>query len=123
MPACLPAARVGDTWHHYRRPVPALPGFKPAKSMVFAGEAGRSINSYASFLQMGRRLLAGTPWEQQQQQQQPRNATRPSVRGTAVEHMCFGCLKQRRPCISCVVQASSRCLPQALNSCRQPWSG
>lgn len=33
-----PAARVGDTWHHYRRPVEPLPGFKPAKSMVFAGQ-------------------------------------------------------------------------------------
>jgi GTP-binding protein LepA len=31
------SARVGDTWHLYRRPVPPLPGFKPAKSMVFAG--------------------------------------------------------------------------------------
>ncbi|KAL4425285.1 hypothetical protein ABPG75_009301 [Micractinium tetrahymenae] len=31
------SARVGDTWHHYRKPVPPLPGFKPAKSMVFAG--------------------------------------------------------------------------------------
>ncbi|PSC76214.1 translation factor GUF1 mitochondrial isoform X1 isoform B [Micractinium conductrix] len=31
------SARVGDTWHHYRKPVPSLPGFKPAKSMVFAG--------------------------------------------------------------------------------------
>ena len=31
------AARVGDTWHHYRKPVPPLPGFKPAKSAVFAG--------------------------------------------------------------------------------------
>lgn len=30
-------ARVGDTWHHYRRPVEPLPGFRPAKSMVFAG--------------------------------------------------------------------------------------
>ena len=35
---CCRAARVGDTWHHYRRPVEPLPGFKPAKSMVFAGE-------------------------------------------------------------------------------------
>ena len=35
-------ARVGDTWHLQRRPVEALPGFKPAKSMVFAGGwAGR----------------------------------------------------------------------------------
>jgi hypothetical protein len=31
------AARVGDTWHSARKPVAPLPGFKPAKSMVFAG--------------------------------------------------------------------------------------
>lgn len=30
-------ARVGDTFFHHGRPVKALPGFKPAKSMVFAG--------------------------------------------------------------------------------------
>ncbi|MBM3893100.1 elongation factor 4 [Candidatus Dependentiae bacterium] len=30
-------ARVGDTLCHAKHPVPALPGFKPAKSMVFAG--------------------------------------------------------------------------------------
>jgi elongation factor 4 len=30
-------ARVGDTIYHYKKPVPALPGFKPAKPMVFAG--------------------------------------------------------------------------------------
>lgn len=30
-------ARVGDTFYHTKQPVPALPGFKPAKSMVFAG--------------------------------------------------------------------------------------
>lgn len=30
-------ARVGDTLYHENKPVPALPGFKPAKSMVFAG--------------------------------------------------------------------------------------
>ncbi|HZW61572.1 MAG TPA: translation elongation factor 4 [Candidatus Babeliales bacterium] len=30
-------ARIGDTLHLYRKPVPALPGFKPAKPMVFAG--------------------------------------------------------------------------------------
>jgi elongation factor 4 len=30
-------ARVGDTFYHTRHPVPALPGFKPAKPMVFAG--------------------------------------------------------------------------------------
>ena len=31
------AARLGDTLHAARRPVPALPGFRPAKSMVYAG--------------------------------------------------------------------------------------
>lgn len=30
-------ARVGDTWHAEGAPVPALPGFKPARSMVYAG--------------------------------------------------------------------------------------
>jgi len=30
-------ARVGDTFYHLKTPVQALPGFKPAKSMVFAG--------------------------------------------------------------------------------------
>jgi elongation factor 4 len=30
-------ARVGDTIYHSKKPVPALPGFKPAKPMVFAG--------------------------------------------------------------------------------------
>lgn len=30
-------ARVGDTFYHTKKPVEALPGFKPAKSMVFAG--------------------------------------------------------------------------------------
>jgi hypothetical protein len=31
------AARVGDTLHLVKRPVEPLPGFRPAKSMVFAG--------------------------------------------------------------------------------------
>ena len=30
-------ARVGDTLHHYKQTVTALPGFRPAKPMVFAG--------------------------------------------------------------------------------------
>ncbi|MCK4264863.1 translation elongation factor 4 [Candidatus Babeliales bacterium] len=30
-------ARVGDTFYQKGKPVPTLPGFKPAKSMVFAG--------------------------------------------------------------------------------------
>lgn len=30
-------ARVGDTFYHEKKPVKPLPGFKPAKSMVFAG--------------------------------------------------------------------------------------
>jgi hypothetical protein len=33
------AVRVGDTWHHYKATnVVPLPGFKPAKAMMFAGE-------------------------------------------------------------------------------------
>ena len=31
------SARVGDTWHLAKQPVQPLPGFKPAKSMVFSG--------------------------------------------------------------------------------------
>jgi translation factor GUF1, mitochondrial len=30
-------ARIGDTFYHTKKPVKPLPGFKPAKSMVFAG--------------------------------------------------------------------------------------
>lgn len=30
-------ARIGDTFFHFRQPVEALPGFKPARAMVFAG--------------------------------------------------------------------------------------
>ncbi len=30
-------ANIGDTVYHTKKPVPPLPGFKPAKSMVFAG--------------------------------------------------------------------------------------
>eukprot|EP00195_Chlamydomonas_chlamydogama_P016553 CAMPEP_0202908548 /NCGR_PEP_ID=MMETSP1392-20130828/46429_1 /ASSEMBLY_ACC=CAM_ASM_000868 /TAXON_ID=225041 /ORGANISM="Chlamydomonas chlamydogama, Strain SAG 11-48b" /LENGTH=570 /DNA_ID=CAMNT_0049597945 /DNA_START=323 /DNA_END=2035 /DNA_ORIENTATION=+ len=33
----IKAVRVGDTLHHVRRPVPVLPGFRAAKSMVYAG--------------------------------------------------------------------------------------
>ena len=32
------AARLGDTWHLLKQPVEPLPGFKPIKSMVFAGD-------------------------------------------------------------------------------------
>ncbi len=31
------SARLGDTWHLLKQPVEPLPGFKPVKSMVFAG--------------------------------------------------------------------------------------
>ena len=41
-------ARVGDTWHAHRRPVPPLPGFKPAKSMVYAGGWAGAAASLAS---------------------------------------------------------------------------
>ncbi|KAL2088728.1 hypothetical protein ACEWY4_015627 [Coilia grayii] len=30
-------AQIGDTFYHHKQPVEALPGFKPAKAMVFAG--------------------------------------------------------------------------------------
>ena len=30
-------ARIGDTFYHTKQPIKPLPGFKPAKSMVFAG--------------------------------------------------------------------------------------
>ena len=43
------AARVGDTWHLSKRPVERLPGFKPAKAMVFAGE-GAWPHSHADLL-------------------------------------------------------------------------
>ena len=33
----LNEARVGETIHHYRKPVELFPGFKPSKPMVFAG--------------------------------------------------------------------------------------
>lgn len=31
-------AQIGDTLHLQEQPVDALPGFKPAKAMVFAGQ-------------------------------------------------------------------------------------
>ena len=31
------AARIGDTLHLAKLPVPSLPGFQPIKAMVFAG--------------------------------------------------------------------------------------
>jgi translation elongation factor EF-4 len=35
------AARIGDTWHLAKQQVTPLPGFRPAKPMVYAGK-GRS---------------------------------------------------------------------------------
>ena len=32
------SAQIGDTWHLAKQAVETLPGFKPAKSMVFSGE-------------------------------------------------------------------------------------
>lgn len=31
-------AQIGDTWYRYKQPVDSLPGFKPSKSMIFAGK-------------------------------------------------------------------------------------
>jgi translation elongation factor EF-4 len=42
------AARVGDTWHAAKRPVEPLPGFRPAKSMVFAGVYPASREDFES---------------------------------------------------------------------------
>ena len=33
----IKAARVGDTWHHHKATPEPLPGFRPAKAMMFAG--------------------------------------------------------------------------------------
>lgn len=58
------SARVGDTWHLLKQPVEALPGFKPTKSMVFAGEmlhvdsantSSLSLPSFSAFVSLGRR--------------------------------------------------------------------
>ena len=36
------SARIGETWHEHKRPVEPLPGFKPTKSMVYAGTKAMS---------------------------------------------------------------------------------
>lgn len=47
------AVRVGDTWHaHTARDVEPLPGFKPAKAMMFAGvpcSCARSVKGNLAF--------------------------------------------------------------------------
>eukprot|EP00878_Enallax_costatus_P030694 GHUV01033471.1.p1 GENE.GHUV01033471.1~~GHUV01033471.1.p1 ORF type:complete len:237 (+),score=75.25 GHUV01033471.1:242-952(+) len=50
------AARVGDTWHLARQPVPPLPGFKPVKPMVFAGLYPASADDYESLADALERL-------------------------------------------------------------------
>lgn len=45
------SARLGDTWHLQKQHVEPLPGFKPIKSMVFAGEPPASCR--ALFLAYG----------------------------------------------------------------------
>ena len=40
------SARVGDTWHQLKEKVTPLPGFKPAKSMLFAGVYPLSPSGY-----------------------------------------------------------------------------
>lgn len=32
------SAQIGDTWHRHKQAVAPLPGFKPCKSMVYAGD-------------------------------------------------------------------------------------
>ena len=39
------SAQIGDTWHLAKQPVEALPGFKPAKSMVFSGITWTGLKS------------------------------------------------------------------------------
>jgi translation elongation factor EF-4 len=43
------AARVGDTWHLAKQPVQPLPGFKPIKPMVFAGQHAQHLNPWQMF--------------------------------------------------------------------------
>lgn len=33
----IKAARVGDTWYHHKASPAPLPGFRPAKAMMYAG--------------------------------------------------------------------------------------
>ena len=51
-------AQIGDTWHGYKQPVEALPGFKPSKSMVFAGALPIFMRVHAS-LQLSLHFLLG----------------------------------------------------------------
>lgn len=58
------SARVGDTWHLHKRPVERLPGFKPSKSMVFAGAhpwriSGKTEFGYAAGLRVSKEFQGG----------------------------------------------------------------
>lgn len=51
-------AQIGDTLHLQERPVEALPGFKPAKPMVFAGEEPLWISHTFIYLQIQTGILS-----------------------------------------------------------------
>lgn len=54
-------ARVGDTLHHKKQPVEALPGFKPAKSMVFAGVYPVESSEYENLKDAVEKLTLNDP--------------------------------------------------------------
>ena len=56
------SARVGDTWHLAKQPVDALPGFKPAKSMVFSGRLKLLSLCDLSCISLMRLCWLSNPW-------------------------------------------------------------
>jgi len=54
-------ARIGDTFYHVGKPVPALPGFKPAKAMVFAGVYPVETVDYDSLRDAIEKLMLNDP--------------------------------------------------------------
>jgi GTP-binding protein LepA len=54
-------ARIGDTFHLYRQPVEALPGFKPARAMVFAGIYPVDTNDFDSLRDAIEKLTLNDP--------------------------------------------------------------
>ena len=54
------SARLGDTWHLLKQPVEPLPGFKPVKSMVFAG--AHALQDHTMHLMGGSLPLSSYPF-------------------------------------------------------------